>query len=78
MLPKFLVDHVTSQFRLLIVVAQCWMEAPWLPTVLNMLEDVLHQSPIVKDLIMDVLVGCVLRGLPYLHLTFGCSEVSVL
>ena len=30
----------------------CWMEAPWLPTVLNMLADV-HQCLILKDLVMD-------------------------
>ena len=27
----------------------CWMEAPWLPTVLNMLADVPQQCPIIKD-----------------------------
>ena len=41
----------------------------WLPTVLNMLADVPQQYPIIKDLIMDVSVGQVLRGLQYLHLT---------
>ena len=45
------------------------MQAPWLPTVLNMLEDILQWCPIIKDLIMDVLVGQVLRSLQYLHLT---------
>ena len=45
------------------------MEAPWLPTVLTMLEDIPWQCPVVKHFIMDVLVGQVLRGLPYLHLT---------
>ena len=45
------------------------MEAPWLPTVLNILADVHWQCPIIKDLIIDVLVGQVLKGLPYLHLT---------
>ena len=45
------------------------MEAPWLPTVLNMLEDVPQHCPIIKDLIMDVLVAHVLKGQPYLHLT---------
>ena len=52
----------------LILVAPCWMEAAWLPTVLNMLADVPQQCPIIKDLVMDVLVGHVLKGLPYLHL----------
>ena len=34
---KFLAEHVNAQLRLLILVAPCWMEAPWLPTVLNVL-----------------------------------------
>ena len=46
-----------------------WMEAPWLPTVFNMLADIPQWCPIIKDLIIDVLVGHVLKGLPYLHLT---------
>ena len=45
------------------------MEAPWLPTVLNMLADVLNWCTIVKDLIMDISVGQVLKGLQLLHLT---------
>ena len=68
-LSKFLAEHVNSQLRWLILVAPCWMEAPWLPTVLNMLADVPWQCPIVKDLIVDVLVGQALKGLQYLHLT---------
>ena len=39
-LAKFLAEHVNSQLRHLLLVAPCWMEAPWLPTVLNMLVDV--------------------------------------
>ena len=68
-LSKFLADHVNGQLRWFILVAPCWMEAPWLPTVLNMLADVPQQCPIVKDLVMGVLVGQALRGLRYLHLT---------
>ena len=60
---------VKGQLRLLILVAPCWMEGPWLPTILNMLADIAQLCAIVKDLIMDVLVGSVLKGLPYLHLT---------
>ena len=41
----------------------------WLPTILNMLADVPQWCPIIKDLIMDVLVGQALKGLQYLHLT---------
>ena len=68
-LSKFLAEHVNSQLRHLLLVAPCWMEAPWLPTVLSMLADVPRQCPIVKDLIVDVSVGQVLKGLQYLHLT---------
>ena len=68
-LSRFLAEHVKGQPRCLILVAPYWMEAPWLPTVLNMLADVPQQCPIVKDLIMDVLVCQGLKGLQYLHLT---------
>ena len=68
-LSKFLAEHVKGQLRQLIQVAPCWMEGPWLPTVLNMLADIPQWCPIIKDLIVDVLVGQVLKGLPYLHLT---------
>ena len=68
-LSKFLAEHVNGQLRHLLLVAPCWMEAPWLPTVLNMLADVPWQCSLVKDLVMDVSVGQVLKGLLYLHLT---------
>ena len=68
-LYKFLAEHVKGQLRHLILVAPCWMEDPWLPTVLNMLADIPHWCPIIKYLIKDVSVGQVLKGLPYLHLT---------
>ena len=67
-LSKFLAEDVKGQLRHLIQVAPHWMEAPWLPTVLNMLADVPWWCPVIKDLIMDVLVGQALKGLPYLHL----------
>ena len=50
-LSMFLTVHVTSQFRLLILVAP-----PWLITVLNMVVDIPHCHPI-KNLVMDVSVG---------------------
>ena len=54
------------------------IEAPWLPTVLNMLAEVTWYCPIIKDLIMDVTVGSVLKGLPYLHLTlFDALDMCV-
>ena len=68
-LSKFLAECVTSQFRLPILVTPCWKEAPWLPTVLNILADVPHGFPIIKDLIMDVPVGWMLKGVPLLSLT---------
>ena len=39
-LSKCLGEHVKGQLRHLILVAPCLIEAPWLPTVLNMLADV--------------------------------------
>ena len=68
-LSKFLAEHVNGQLRHLLLVVPCWMEAPWLPTVLNMLADVPQQCPLLKDLVMDVSVGQALKGLRYLHLT---------
>ena len=60
-LSKFLAEHVSGQLRHLILAGPCWMEAPWLPTVLNML--VVPRCPIIKDLVVDVLVGQALKGL---------------
>ena len=68
-LSKFLAEHVRGQLRHLVLMVPCWMEAPWLPTILDMLADVPWQCPIVGDLIVDVLVGQAVRGLQYLHLT---------
>ena len=67
-LSKFLAEHVNGQLRQLILVVPYWMEAPCLPTVLNMLADVPQLCFIIKYLITDVLVGQVLKGLQYLHL----------
>ena len=53
-LSTFISEHVTGQFRLLILVAHCWMEAPWLSIVLSMLEDTSYQCTVVKDLVRDV------------------------
>ena len=39
-LSKFLTEHVKGQLRHLILVAPCWLEAPWPPAVLNMLADI--------------------------------------
>ena len=56
-LSKFLMEHVNGQLRHLILVAPCWMEVPWLPTIVNMLADVPQWCPIIKDLVVDILVG---------------------
>ena len=56
-------QNVSVQFRILVLVAPCWMEGSWLPTVLNMFPDVPYWCPIIKDLIMDVLADQVLKGL---------------
>ena len=66
---KFLAEHVKGQLRHMILVAPCWMEAPWLPTVLNVLADIFQQCLVIKDLVVAVLVGQVFKGLPYLHLS---------
>ena len=66
---SILVPVRTGQFRLLILVAPCWMEDSWLSTVPNMLVDVLHWCPIIKAIIMDVSVGSMLKGLQSQHLT---------
>ena len=47
-LAVLLAEHVTGQLTLLIIVIDYLMEAPWLPTVLNMLEDVPHQGATEK------------------------------
>ena len=60
---QVLAEHGKGQLILLSLVAPCWMEAPWLPTALNMVADIPWHCPIIKDLIMDVLVGYVLKGL---------------
>ena len=65
-LSKFLAEHVTAQFRLLTVVAPCWMEAPWIPTVLGMLADG-PCCPIIRDLIMVALLGWLFKDLQLLH-----------
>ena len=44
-LSMFLAEHVKDQLRCLILMVPCWLEAPWLPTVLNMLEDIPQWYP---------------------------------
>ena len=58
-----------GKFIILILITPLCIEVPWLPKVLNRLEDIPPWHPIIKDLIMDVLVGQVLMGLPFLPLS---------
>ena len=67
-LSKFLEEHITGQFRLLILVALCCREAPWLSTFFGILEDIPHSCH-HKNVIMDVSVDQVVKGLPLLHFT---------
>ena len=75
-LCKFLTEHVTGQFRLLILVAPWWIEASWLLTVLIVLLDTLC-CPIVKNIFMDVLEDQVFKGLPLLHLILAAQRCLV-
>ena len=68
-LSKFLAEHVSGQLRHLILVVPCWMEAPCLLAILNMLADIPWWCPIIKILIVDASVSQVLKGLWYVHLT---------
>ena len=71
MLSKFLCKarhHRTVQFILPILLVPCWLEAPWPPTVLGMLQDIPYWFSIIEDLTMDVSVYWVLKGLHSLHL----------
>ena len=45
-----------------------WTEVSWFCTVVNMLEEILHQCHSVKALVRDDSVGQVLQVLPLLHL----------
>ena len=51
------------------------MEAFWLSIVLDILETFLLKCIMEKELIRDVVVGLVLKGLLSLHLTFGCANM---
>ena len=66
---KFLAEHIEGQLRCLILVIPYSMEVLWPPTDFNMLAEIPQWCPIIKDLIFDVSVGQVLKGLPYLLLT---------
>ena len=74
-LSKFLTECVTGQFRFLILVAPCWMQGPWISTVLNMLADIPQKCPIIKDLTIDDSVSQVFKGQQLLHLTIGPPRV---
>ena len=73
-LVKFLAEHVTGWFRHLILVAHHWMEATWLPIVLNLLLGITHCCPVVQNLVMDVSLDQVLKGLPSLQLILAAQR----
>ena len=68
-LYKPLAEHVKDGLRLLIFMAPCCMEDSWLHTVLRMLLDIPHYYPIITNLVIDVSVDWVLKGLSLLYLT---------
>ena len=47
-ISQFLWEHVIGQFRLLILMAPCWIDAFWLPTGFSMSGDIPHQCLIIK------------------------------
>ena len=53
-LSRFLAEHATGKMRLLALVAPFWMEAPWLPTGLNILKDIPHQFTIARILVFKL------------------------
>ena len=65
---KLLAEDVTGKCRLHVLVSSWSLEASWLLIILNMLEDDPNQCFLIKDLIIDVLVDFMLKGLPLLHL----------
>ena len=48
-LCRYLAEHVIGQFRLLIIVAPCWIGDTWLPPIFNMLLNIPHWCPIIKS-----------------------------
>ena len=46
----FLAEHVAGQITHPILDAACWMQTPWLTTVLNMFNDITHQVSYCKKL----------------------------
>ena len=70
-LSKLLAEQVMGKFSPPILVVPCWMEASQLSTVLNMLMDIPCCCPIIKNLVIDVSLAWMLKGLPYLQVTPG-------
>ena len=67
----------TSQFRLLILVSPCWLEAFLASHSSQCVGRHSLLVSILKDLVMDISVIWVLKGLPLLHLTLWHSEMCV-
>ena len=77
-LSRSLVEHITGQFRCLILVTPCWIEASWLPTVLNMLVDILYCSPNVKKSCHGWFNGLHAQGSAITAFNLACSAMFVL
>ena len=68
-LSRFLADHNTGLFRLVIFIVPCYMQAPWLFPVLNLYSRHSFWCPVIRDHVRDVLINQLLRGVSSLHLT---------
>ena len=61
-LSRCLTEHITGQYRLITLIAPFWMEASWLSTVLNLLDDIPHHCLIIKYFVRDVLHSSGVQG----------------
>ena len=73
----FLAEHVMGQFRIVILVVSCWIEAIWFSAGLNMLVDIPHCYPNIQNLVMGVLVGVCAQGFAIIAFNPGCCEMCV-
>ena len=72
-LSKILAENVIGQFRLFIKLAPP-MVSTWCHTVLSMLVDIPHSCTVGQNLVMDLSVDQLLKGLPSLHLTLAAQR----
>ena len=72
--PGFWLNMFQVKSDFLTLDAPCWMHVSWLPKVFNMLEDIPHRCTIIKDLVRDISVDQVPKGLQSLCVTLGSSD----